>query len=142
MVYHQTVGMNAAPVAFDTLLKQEKKPATVFVVKEDVGTAVATEHNVVERAGIMDSLFTRHGMSLDQVCNFASLTRLLLVFQQLVFQQQGSQYPTYRATKMGFHNRHTDRAEVERGKEIFAHQSLNARLPYQPYKHQDTDHNQ
>ena len=78
MVCHQTVGMNAASVAFDTLLKQEEKLVTVFVVKEDVGSAVATEHNVVERARILDSWFTRHGMILGQVCSDCSAPSLSL----------------------------------------------------------------
>ena len=62
MVAHQTKAMDTVPIVRDALLQEKIKTIAVIVVKKDILSAVATQHDVVYAAVFVKSGFTRHGV--------------------------------------------------------------------------------
>jgi len=76
MIGHQAEGMHPKTKALNAFLYQKKKTVTVFIFCENICATIATQHDMIECARIMNAGFTSHGLNVSQVCNIASLTPL------------------------------------------------------------------
>jgi hypothetical protein len=60
MIGHQAKSNDAMTKPLDAFLKEKTKPATVFIIKKDVLSGVATKGDMVQGTGIMNAGFTGH----------------------------------------------------------------------------------
>ncbi len=76
MVRHQAKAVYTVAKALDSLLDEEIKAVSVFIVKENLLPGVAAEYDVVTCTRVMETGFAWHGYIIPLSCNLAILTPL------------------------------------------------------------------
>jgi hypothetical protein len=60
MITHQTKGMNTMAKALNPFLNKKIEPGPILIIEKNILPAIATQHDMVQSTGHMNSWFTRH----------------------------------------------------------------------------------
>jgi len=72
MVIHQTKSMNPMPISFDTFLNKKQKPRAVSRRKENIATAIAAHHHMVNRRGDELWIYVPSAKIKQRMCKYQS----------------------------------------------------------------------